>query len=113
MMKLLVLVVVLLALGQVQAATTLTVVDAWSRPAFDNGVVYATLANYASQPDALIGAKSRIAKHVEIHEGTSSMSPMGSSIASMQRVSRVPVPANERIFLSPGKYHIMLIGLTQ
>jgi len=100
----------LLSLTGTAAAAQISVTNAWSRPAIDTGVVYATVRNDAAKADRLVGAKSPIAQHVEVHESMSSSGPMG-DMASMHRVRFVAVPAHGRLVLGPGGYHIMLIGL--
>lgn len=100
----------LLALTGTASAARLSVTDAWSRPAVGTGVVYLTLTNGSSQRDALVGARSPIAAHVELHESMSTAGPMG-GIASMQHVRFIAVSARGRVVLRPGGYHIMLIGL--
>ena len=106
----------------VAEAATVGVSSPWSRPAVDMGVVYLTLTNHGSSPAKLIKATSPVAKSVELHESTETKSPMGSmsgssmsgmsgSVASMHPVASIPIPANGATTLSPGGYHIMLVGL--
>lgn len=91
-----------LAAPQVQAA--------WSRPAAQGttGAGFMTLANPDAKPDALVAAESPAAREVQIHQ-----SSMKGGVASMQRASRVPVPASGRVTFAPGGYHLMLMGLTK
>ncbi len=100
----------LLTLAATAGTAPLSVSNAWSRPATDTGVVYATLINDSARADSLVAAKSSIAQHVELHESMSSSGPMG-PMESMHRVRSLAVPAHGRIVLRPGGYHIMLIGL--
>jgi copper(I)-binding protein len=86
-------------------AATIIVTDAWSRPAIDTGVVYVRVRN-AGAPDRLIGARSPVARAVEVHR---SMEMSGMS--SMEPVRALPLPANGTLALAPGGAHIMLIGL--
>ena len=100
----------LLALTGTATAAQLSITNAWSRPAIDTGVVYATVINQSAQADRIVDARSPIARHVELHESMSSSGPMG-AMESMQRVRLLAVPAHGRIVLAPGGYHLMLIGL--
>jgi copper(I)-binding protein len=106
----------------VAGPSAITVTDAWSRPATETGVVYATLHDNASVPDRLIGASSPLARRVELHrssettmsamrmsmgESMASM-PMNGSTTSMRSVASIAVPARGSTSLSPGGYHLML-----
>lgn len=95
------------------AASSIAVTGLWSRPATGTGVVYVTISNASSKPDALIAAASPLAKDVELHESTPvAMQGMpGMSGTSMHRVAAIPIPAHGVTRLRPGGYHIMLIGL--
>lgn len=91
-----------LAAPQVQAA--------WSRPASQGttGAGFMTLANPDAKADALVSVESPLAREVQIHQ-----SSMANGVASMQRLSRVPLPAGARVTFAPGGYHLMLMGLTK
>jgi copper(I)-binding protein len=111
------------------AQTTLTVRDAWSRPAAETGAAYFTIVNTGKAADRLLAAASPAAAHVELHEtvhGASGMSTMGGGLSSasamsggsamsgmmtMKRVDAVDVPAGGVVTFKPGSYHVMLIGL--
>jgi periplasmic copper chaperone A len=86
------------------------VLEAWSRPAAQGttGAGFMTLANPDAKPDALVAVESPLAREVQVHQ-----SSMKDGIASMQRVTRVPVPAGGRVTFAPGGYHLMLMGLTK
>jgi periplasmic copper chaperone A len=92
------------------SVTQIAVANAWSRPANDVGVVYATLINNSARVDKLLSVRTPIARNVEIHESVSSSGPMG-AMASMHRVGFIAIPAQGRVVLRPGGYHLMLIGL--
>jgi copper(I)-binding protein len=97
---------------------TVSVADAWSRPATGTGVIYATLHNNTSVPDRLIGASSPLARHIGLHETwemkmpgmSTSMGnmPLAGSMTSMKSVSSIPIPAHGTTSLAPGGYHLML-----
>jgi len=92
------------------SGTQIAVTNAWSRPAYDLGVVYATLMNNSARFDKLLSARTPIARNVELHESVSSSGPMG-AMASMHRVGFIPIPAHGQVALRPGGYHLMLVGL--
>ncbi len=103
-------------------ARTISVMGPWSRPAVGTGVVYFTLVNSSSAPDRLTRVTSPVASAVELHESTEthgtmnsmsgSMSGMAmSGVASMHRVKSIAIPAHGSTKLTPGGYHVMLIGL--
>jgi protein SCO1/2 len=92
------------------SAAAATVVGAWSRPAVETGVAYATVLNPAATPDALVAVRTPVARAAELHETTSNGAGMGAMV-SMMRVRSIAVPAHGRVVLRPGGYHVMLIGL--
>lgn len=88
----------------------LTIDHPWSRataPSSQTGAVYFTITNAGEADDRLVGGTTDIADFVEIHltrfdeNGVMQMTPVGG----------VQVPAGGTAELSPGAYHIMLIGL--
>jgi copper(I)-binding protein len=83
---------------------------AWSRPAAQGttGAGFMTLSNPDAKPDTLVSVESPLAREVQIHQ-----SSMANGIASMQRLTRVTVPAGGRVTFAPGGYHLMLMGLTK
>jgi copper(I)-binding protein len=105
--------------GAAQADPPAVVVSgAWSRPAVETGVVYATLRNNGSAADRLIGASSPLADHVGLHQTyrlsvQSAAKPMDGMpaddmLTSMRAVSSISIPAHGTTLLSPGGYHLML-----
>lgn len=112
----------------------ITVTDVWARTSpmeATNGAVYARIRNTSERPDALVGASvpSSVSATVELHEtvmaggddGTAEDDGMGGDGhgsggmdgggMKMQRVDRIPVPADGVRILKPGDYHIMLMDL--
>jgi len=92
--------------GIARAAGPIALTDAWSRPAIDTGVVYVRVANTGATADLVDGARSPIARSLELHR---SMNMNGMS--SMKPVYGMPVPANGMLAFVPDADHIMLIGL--
>ena len=72
-----------LAATLVSAETTLTVRDAWSRPAVETGVAYFTIVNHGSAADRLLEVSSPVAAHVEIHQTVHGASGSGMSNSGM------------------------------
>jgi copper(I)-binding protein len=111
-----------LAAAGASADTTLTVRDAWSRPAVETGVAYFTIVNHGKAADRLLEVTSPVAAHVEMHETVHASAPSGggmsgmsgmSGMMTMKRVDEIAVPAAGEVSLKPGSYHVMLIGLKQ
>jgi copper(I)-binding protein len=98
------------------APSAIVVERAWSRPASDEAVVYATFVNRGGVADRLIAASSPIATHVGLHESTETKSAptamagmqMGGGVMSMKAVSAIVVPARGSVTLQPGGYHLMV-----
>jgi copper(I)-binding protein len=97
------------------ALAVATVAGAWSRPAADTGVVYATVANAGARTIALVGAASPVARSAELHESTTmkggTMAGMAMPAMAMHPVARIIVPPHGSVALHPGGYHVMLLGL--
>jgi copper(I)-binding protein len=102
--------------GVARANSTISVSDAWSRPASGTAVVYATLHNGGPSPDRLIGATSPISAHVGLHQSyetkMADMSmgnmPMGNGMVGMRSVSSIAIPPGGTTTLKPGGYHLMV-----
>jgi copper(I)-binding protein len=108
-----------LALGQ-GATPPIQVEDAWARQApmmppagqmgghmaGGTGAVYVTLRNAGAAPDALVGASSAAAEHVELHETI-----RDGQVMRMRPVAKLALPAGGVLAMKPGAYHIMLLNL--
>ena len=94
-------------------AAVVQVLAAWSRPAIDEGVVYATLRNTTSRPVTLVGASSPVARHAELHRSMAMHEMNGMNAMGMRPVARVTIPAHGTLRLQPGGDHVMLLGLRQ
>jgi hypothetical protein len=97
------------AAGHTYSAGELTVRHPWSRatpPGAKMGAVYFEIRNADKAPDRVIGASTPVAErvemHVELREG---------DVLKMREVSRFEVPARQRLALTPGGSHLMLVGL--
>lgn len=97
--------------GHAAVQTGVKAGNAWARftvPGMQAGGVFLQLDNGA-RADALLGGSTPVAAEVEIHEhalhnGTMRMRTLPNGL---------PLPANTRVELKPGGYHVMLIGLKQ
>jgi len=67
---------------------------------------FMTLANVSSIPYALTSVSFNAAGMVELHETS-----MNGKMMQMRRISQIDIPANGRVELKPGSYHVMLMGL--
>jgi len=84
------------------------VTDAWARAsagAASNGAAYVTLTG-GKQADSLTGASTPVADMTMVHQ-----SAMQGGQMHMSHVDALAVPAGQTVMLSPGGYHIMLMGL--
>ena len=97
--------------GAAAPAGPIAVEAAWLRqppPGADVAGGYATITNTGDEDDVLLGASVSFAGRVEVHEmsvvdGLMRMSPVAGGL---------PIPAGESVTLSPGGYHLMLLGLS-
>ena len=114
-----------------QSGPGIQVEDVWSRPAkamaemesdqstegdmgqgqgmAGTGAVFMLLVNKGGEADRLVGAKTDVAKVVEIHETV-----MDGEVMKMQMLpDGLEVAAKSEVLLKPGSYHVMLIGMKQ
>jgi periplasmic copper chaperone A len=88
----------------------ITVTDAWVRnPAIADqpGAAYLVMQN-SGAADKLLSVESDVAQTIELHE-----SMMSGGMMQMSPVPNIEVPANSKVELKPGNFHMMLIGLTR
>lgn len=71
------------------------------------GAVYGPFLNTGTQSDRLIHITSPWAQDVKIHQTVKEQGHM-----DMQMLDALPLNPNQPVSLSPGKTHIMLMGLT-
>jgi copper(I)-binding protein len=88
------------------SSASISVSDAFSRPANDMGAVFLTIVNAGSSGDALDGARSDVAGATEVHE---TYQVAGGD--AMRHIPSLAIPADGTVVLKSGGYHIMLIGL--
>lgn len=94
--------------AQAQAdAPRVEVTDAWARPAVQGQMgTGAFMTLKARQPVRLLGAASAVAGVVEVHEMA-----MEGNVMRMRAVASLELPADTRVELKPGGYHVMLLDL--
>jgi copper(I)-binding protein len=88
------------------SSSTITVHDAFSRPATDMGAVFLTIENTGSSDEELDDARSTVANATEVHETYAVAGGEG-----MRHIPSLTIPAGTSVTLKSGGYHIMLIGL--
>ena len=71
-----------------------------------NGAAYFHIVNQGNSADDLIGVKSPISEKTTLHQSVHE-----NGIMKMRSVSSIAIPANSKVFLKPGDYHVMLFGL--
>jgi len=90
-------------------AQSVAVSGAWVRGTVaGQGASGAFLQLKASEPAALVGVSSPAAKVVEVHEMV-----MDKGVMKMRAIPRLDLPAGKAVELTPGGYHIMLMGLVK
>lgn len=70
---------------------------------------YLTIDNHGTTPDRLVAITAEAADHVEIHQ----MSEKDGVMTMRMIEGGLEVPANGKLALAPGGYHLMLMGLKQ
>ena len=77
-------------------------------PARDTTAGYFQLNNNTGAPLALIGASSKLARAIEMHETIQ----RGDSVG-MRRVKKVTINPGQHILFEPGGMHLMIFGVSQ
>ncbi|MCH8686782.1 copper chaperone PCu(A)C [Pedomonas mirosovicensis] len=99
-----------LAVAHEFKAGTLSIKHPWSRetaPRAKTGAGYLTIINTGGQADRFLGGTTPAAEKLEIHAVS-----MDNGIMRMRpQPNGVEVPANGKLELKPGSYHLMLVGL--
>ena len=83
----------------------------WSRatpPGAKVAVGYLEIRNNGSQPDRLLAATTPAAKRVEMH-----ITEHAGEVAKMRQLRAFEIPARERLALSPGGAHLMLVDIVE
>lgn len=87
----------------------LTINNPWARSAGvgETSAIYFEIINPSNRSDALLTAQTDVAEMVELHQ--SQMNTEG--VMTMHHQNEIAIPANSKVLLEPGGYHIMLMGL--
>jgi copper(I)-binding protein len=96
-----------LTIAPVWAQTAPVVTQAWARataPSAQTGAAYMTV--HGASADAVTGFSTPAADSAMLHRSQS----VG-GVMEMRAVDRLPVPAGKDVKLTPGGYHVMLMGL--
>jgi periplasmic copper chaperone A len=99
------------ALGHSHEKGEIQVRHPWARatpPGAAVGAGYLEIRNRGSQPDRLVAASTAVAKRVEMH-----VTEHAAEVARMRQLRSFEVPARERLTLSPGGAHLMLVDLVR
>ncbi len=97
------------AVTAVAQPTPVRIESPWTRatpPGASTGAGFLTAHNANAQADRLISASSPMAGRTELHEMT-----MEKDVMKMREVKSISLPANGKLELKPGGYHLMLLQL--
>lgn len=93
-------------------AGTLHIGHPWARAsagAAPTGAAYMTIDNRGDAPDRLIAVESPAAKRAELHQSLEE-----NGVMKMRAVENgLEIPASGSAALSPGGYHVMMMGLVE
>lgn len=91
----------------VLAAEAVSVTNPWVRATVPGQRVAAAYLEITAKSAAvLVGVDSPVARKAELHTMT-----MDGGVMKMRPVAAVELPANQRISLKPGGYHVMLVDI--
>ncbi|MEX1221554.1 MAG: copper chaperone PCu(A)C [Idiomarina sp.] len=94
-----------------QANTEFTISDVWAKqsiPGAENGAAYFTITNQSSESIYLVGANTKVARAVEVHEHIHEQNVM-----RMRRVGELEIAANKTVTFAPGGLHLMMFGIKE
>ncbi|WP_373505425.1 copper chaperone PCu(A)C [Aestuariivirga sp.] len=93
------------------SANDLMVTGAFARasatPVAKSGAAYVSVMNHGAEPDRLLSVSTPAARSAELHK-----TETVDGVMKMEPVGALDVPPNGMIEMSPGGYHIMLMGLS-
>ncbi|TSA29826.1 MAG: copper chaperone PCu(A)C [Ignavibacteriales bacterium] len=89
----------------------LKIQNAWVRPAAKgaNSALYFVIENNSIKTDTLIGAESKIAEEVEVHESFKK----DNDRMGMRPAGKLAINPKSEFEFKPGGFHIMLLGVTK
>lgn len=85
--------------------------DGWVRPGSEGGMsaAYLTISNGTESRDTLINISSSVATKTQLHESYKGEN----GIMAMRPASQPVISSGEKLYMSPGRLHIMLHGLNK
>jgi hypothetical protein len=91
-----------------------TMAEASPSPAARGGfagmaATFMIITNNGATPDRLVGATTDVATRVELDE----IKVGSGGMAMVPLTDGLPIPAGETVAITPGKFHIILVGLTR
>jgi hypothetical protein len=95
--------------GEVTRAGTLEIDTPWARASAGTSrptAAYLTIRNAGERPDRLLGVRTPVAGHTEVH----AMAHEG-GVMKMRPAGPLEIPAGGEVRLAPGGLHIMLMQL--
>ena len=99
------------ALGHSHEKGDIQVRHPWARATPPGATVaagYLEIRNNGKEPDRLLSASTPVAKRVEMH-----VTEHAEHVAKMRQLRAFEVPGRERLTLSPGGAHLMLVDIVQ
>ena len=105
------LIVILLLTACFNLDGTLTVINAWSRPALkgENGAIYFVIENGTNLNEKLLNVNTNIAEDAQVH-----MTMVNDqSVMTMEMQEFVEISSGSEINFKPGGLHVMLANLYQ
>ncbi|MDO6513645.1 MULTISPECIES: copper chaperone PCu(A)C [unclassified Neptuniibacter] len=100
-----------LGLTAIHASADVTIENPYARavpPGQMNSASFMVIHNTDSKAVSLLSASSSVAETVELHNHINE-----DGIMKMRQVDQIKLPAEGKVSLQPGGYHVMLIGLKQ
>ena len=91
-------------------AADIKVEDAWTRAALSskvkNAAGYLKVTNTSKDDDRLLGIYTDVAERNEVHSMT-----FVDGVMRMNEIEALDIPAGETVYLKPGGYHAMFLGV--
>jgi len=89
----------------------LKIENAWARPAvkYSNSAMYFVIVNNSTKADTLLGAESKAAEEVEVHESFKK----DNDRMGMRPAGKLAIQPKSKLEFAPGGFHVMFLGVAK
>lgn len=84
------------------------ITNVWARAGKPNSAAFMKLFNTSGEMRKIVGAKTDITEHVELHDHVQE-----GDVMKMRKVDAIDIPVGQVVELKPGGKHVMFFGLKE